>query len=194
MTKWWYNMPIGALWILKPALKEYLNITYSPVYTNMAASQGKCSYNFLGRSGLKVSNICLGTMTFGDRKVCSSKSDTGVNCHTVEIFQNGIVLRESVQLNWTLDYINLAYVLIAGLCAYACYVNNSVQNIILFWLLLLHKSSVCYLVLYYLIVEKWKDEPNFPQSQPTQLQTDIVMVCCSFSSYTHHTHAHTHTY
>lgn len=29
------------------------------------ASERKVDYNFLGRSGLKVSNICLGTMTFG---------------------------------------------------------------------------------------------------------------------------------
>lgn len=27
--------------------------------------QEKCHYNYLGRSGLKVSNICLGAMTFG---------------------------------------------------------------------------------------------------------------------------------
>ena len=26
-------------------------------------------YNYLGKSGLKVSNICLGTMTFGDSPV-----------------------------------------------------------------------------------------------------------------------------
>ncbi|XP_046578842.1 1-deoxyxylulose-5-phosphate synthase YajO-like [Haliotis rubra] len=28
--------------------------------------ESKLSYNFLGKSGLKVANICLGTMTFGD--------------------------------------------------------------------------------------------------------------------------------
>ncbi|XP_046578841.1 1-deoxyxylulose-5-phosphate synthase YajO-like [Haliotis rubra] len=28
--------------------------------------ENKLSYNFLGKSGLKVANICLGTMTFGD--------------------------------------------------------------------------------------------------------------------------------
>jgi len=29
------------------------------------ASGNKVEYNFLGNSGLKVSNICLGAMTFG---------------------------------------------------------------------------------------------------------------------------------
>jgi len=29
------------------------------------ASEKKVEYNFLGNSGLKVSNICLGAMTFG---------------------------------------------------------------------------------------------------------------------------------
>ena len=29
----------------------------------------KVKYNFLGKSGLKVSNICLGTMTFGENMV-----------------------------------------------------------------------------------------------------------------------------
>lgn len=31
--------------------------------------ESKVVYNFLGKSGLKVANICLGTMTFGDNKV-----------------------------------------------------------------------------------------------------------------------------
>ncbi|XP_025113689.1 uncharacterized protein LOC112575844 isoform X2 [Pomacea canaliculata] len=32
---------------------------------NIIPDQEKCHYNYLGRSGLKVSNICLGAMTFG---------------------------------------------------------------------------------------------------------------------------------
>ena len=33
----------------------------------MASTEDKCfvEYNHVGKSGLKVSNICLGTMTFG---------------------------------------------------------------------------------------------------------------------------------
>ena len=27
--------------------------------------ESKCQYNYLGNSGLRVSNVCLGTMTFG---------------------------------------------------------------------------------------------------------------------------------
>jgi len=34
------------------------------------ATPPKAEYNFLGKSGIKVSNICLGAMTFG-------KSDVG---------------------------------------------------------------------------------------------------------------------
>ena len=29
----------------------------------------KCQYNYLGRSGLRVSNIALGTLTFGEHGV-----------------------------------------------------------------------------------------------------------------------------
>ena len=38
------------------------------------AAETKCEYNFLGKTGLKVSNICLGTMTFGS----SDKGPIGV--------------------------------------------------------------------------------------------------------------------
>lgn len=36
--------------------------------TKMASipETSKCQYNFLGKSGLRVSNICLGAMTFGE--------------------------------------------------------------------------------------------------------------------------------
>lgn len=49
-----------------------------------AATAGKAaavSYNYLGRSGLKVSSICLGTMTFGG-------ADTSLpgNCSTEQAF------------------------------------------------------------------------------------------------------------
>ncbi|KAK3750660.1 hypothetical protein RRG08_005512 [Elysia crispata] len=42
-----------------------VDVTSSP---NMAeiAEESKVKYTFLGKSGLKVSNICLGTMTFGE--------------------------------------------------------------------------------------------------------------------------------
>ena len=36
----------------------------------MAKNVGKMMYNYLGNSGSKVSNICLGTMTFGHNEVC----------------------------------------------------------------------------------------------------------------------------
>ncbi|XP_070537859.1 1-deoxyxylulose-5-phosphate synthase YajO-like [Ptychodera flava] len=34
----------------------------------MASSVSRMRYNYLGKSGLKVSNICLGTLTFGENK------------------------------------------------------------------------------------------------------------------------------
>ena len=34
--------------------------------------ESKVQYNFLGKSGLKVSNLCLGTMTFGENRVGES--------------------------------------------------------------------------------------------------------------------------
>ncbi|KAL3847197.1 hypothetical protein ACJMK2_018120 [Sinanodonta woodiana] len=46
------------------------------------AADSKVAYNFLGKSGLKVSNICLGTLTFGMSKgslavyECSTQLDT----------------------------------------------------------------------------------------------------------------------
>ena len=45
-------------------LLTWLNNIYS--FLKMSS---KVCYNYLGKSGLKVSNICMGTMTFGDRKV-----------------------------------------------------------------------------------------------------------------------------
>ena len=40
------------------------------------SESGCVKYRYLGKSGLKVSDVCLGTMTFGERKV--SRSTDGV--------------------------------------------------------------------------------------------------------------------
>ncbi len=39
----------------------------------------QCTYNYLGSSGLKVSNICLGTMVFGEHPVCIKLRDHSEN-------------------------------------------------------------------------------------------------------------------
>ncbi|ELT99608.1 hypothetical protein CAPTEDRAFT_20923 [Capitella teleta] len=73
---------------------------------------GKLSYRFLGGSGLKVSEICLGTMTFGERKdglvQCSENEshaildkfvEMGGNfIDTADIYCNG--LSEEILGNW----------------------------------------------------------------------------------------------
>lgn len=49
-------------------------------------SESKVSYEFLGRSGLKVSNISLGCMTFGESAVSfclCSKLFLSTLCHAV---------------------------------------------------------------------------------------------------------------
>ena len=47
---------------------------------NMAniPEESKVKYTFLGKSGLKVSNICLGTLTFGETPVSYKWIDLGL--------------------------------------------------------------------------------------------------------------------
>jgi len=73
---------------------------------------GSVTYNYLGKSGLKVSNICLGTMTFGEhpqgRPGCDEKEahaimdrfiELGGNfIDTADMYQNG--LSETIVGNW----------------------------------------------------------------------------------------------
>ena len=46
-------------------LHNLFSASLSQPNADMASGKSSVEYNFLGNSGLKVSNICLGTMTFG---------------------------------------------------------------------------------------------------------------------------------
>lgn len=54
----------SAAYFKKLLLYRWISVKANQPSQKMANSKS-VEYNFLGNSGLKVSNICLGTMTFG---------------------------------------------------------------------------------------------------------------------------------
>ncbi|XP_078697569.1 uncharacterized protein LOC144925455 [Branchiostoma floridae x Branchiostoma belcheri] len=72
----------------------------------------KCTYRFLGGSGLKVSNICLGAMTFGEHQLqdvrpgqCDEATAHAIMDRFAELGGNFIDTADAYQYGVSVDYV-----------------------------------------------------------------------------------------